>query len=228
MTADAKPTHSGALLDAPVHALIVLGLLARGGMRTAPLLGAGAPAELAAQLDAELLPEPALIAAAKAAQELEDGPLIVLGGGAATTVRAVLDEPEIGRGRLLIVGTGAAEDRAALEALPWLSWPRVRHVDLEYLPPRAVQGPAGGLVGGLGLVILDADAPEWVERTPDFAAMAQLLPRLNSAWLPARPAAEELEAGRRAQAELAAITSSASWRITAPLRAAKRAVGRGR
>ncbi len=211
-----------------VHTLVALGLLAADGTATAPLLGTGAPDELAEQLDREPLPEPALLAAARAAQELEHGPLIVLGGDAAASVRALLDEPEIGRARLLIVGTGAAEDRAALEALPWLSWPRVRHVDLEYVPPRAVRGPAGGLAGGLGLVVLDAGAPEWAKRTPDFAPMAQLLPELNSAWLPARPSAEELEAGRRARAEVAAITSSASWRITAPLRAAKRAVGRGR
>lgn len=32
---------------------------------------------------------------------------------------------------------------------------------------------------------------------------------------------EEIEAGRRAQAELASVTASLSWRITAPLRAAK-------
>jgi predicted O-methyltransferase YrrM len=37
----------------------------------------------------------------------------------------------------------------------------------------------------------------------------------------------EAEAARRAQAEIAAITSSASWRITAPLRAAKRALRGG-
>jgi predicted O-methyltransferase YrrM len=39
--------------------------------------------------------------------------------------------------------------------------------------------------------------------------------------------AEEIEAGRRAQAELAGVTASLSWRITAPLRAAKSRVRHG-
>jgi hypothetical protein len=208
--------------------LVVLGLSAIEGKAAAPVLGPGAPAEIADQLDGQPLPEPELIAAAKVAQGTGNGPLIVLGAGATETVRAVLDERDIGRGRLLIVGTGAAEDRAALEALPWLSWTRVRHVDLEYVPPRAAEGPTGGLTGGLGLVVLDADAAEWVERTPGFVPMARLLPQLSSPLLPARISAEEVEAGRRAQATVAAITSSASWRITAPLRAAKRALRRKR
>jgi hypothetical protein len=226
MTGDAEPTHSGAILDVPVHMLVVLGFLAAEGTKTAPLLGPGAPADLTEHLNDHSLAEPELIVAAKAAQKLENGPLIVLSAAAEATIRAVLDEPEIARGRLLIAGTGAAEDRAALEALPWLSWTRVRHVDLEYVPPRAVQGPVGGLEGGLGLVVLDADAAEWVARTPHFAPMARILPQLTSAWLPDRFSTAELEAGRHAQATVVAITSSASWRITAPLRAAKRALRR--
>lgn len=206
-------------------ALVVLGwqALEDGGPL---LLGPGTPPALAEQCDAQLLSEEALIEAAKYAQAAENQPLIVLGGASATTARAVLDEQEIARARLLLVGTGAAEDRAALEALPWLSWTRVRYVDLEFVPPRAPEGRVGGLDGGLGLVVLDPEVGDRSSRTPDFVPMARLVPHLTSAWLPERLASDELEAGRQAQATLAAITSSTSWRITAPLRAAKRAIRR--
>jgi hypothetical protein len=221
MNAFSEPGRFGAA------ALVVLGLQATGGGGVL-LLGPGTPAELAEHLDSQMLSEQNLIAAAKDAQAAESPPLIVLGGGAATTAQAVLDEPEIARARLLIAGTGAATDRAALEALPWLSWTRVRRVDLEFVPPRAPEGPVGGLEGGLGLVVLDTDATEWGARTPNFVPMARLLPKLTSAWLPERLSTDELQAGRQAQAELAAITSSASWRVTAPLRAAKQAIRRRR
>jgi hypothetical protein len=203
----------------PADISAILGLLATKGPRSGLLLGPGAPAELSVSTDNNVLTERELIDAAKACQNPDGSCVIVVGTGAAT--RSVLDQPEISRACLLIVGTGAADNRAALEALPWLSWTRVRHVDLEYVPPRVIGSSIPELSGGLGLVIVDADPETWTERTSRFVPMARLLPDLVSAWVPARMSAELIEEGRSAQAELAAITSSASWQITAPLRAVK-------
>jgi predicted O-methyltransferase YrrM len=208
----------------------VLGLLAAAGKETALVLGEGTPAELAERTGASQVSGQALLDAAKAAQSTKDGPLIVLGAGCAATAQAVLDDVDVERGRLLIFGTGDAADRAAVEAVPWLSWTRVRHLDLEYVPPRAVEGPVQGLVGGLGLIVLDAQAAAATNggRTTNFAPMAQVLPDLISAGVPSRLSNAEIEAGRRAQTTLAEVTSSLSWRLTAPLRAANAALRRHR
>jgi hypothetical protein len=204
--------------------LVVIGLQA--ARDEAPLLGPGAPLDLVDRLEAEPLPEGRLLDAARAAQVDRGVPLIVLGGEAVATARAVLDEPEIARALLLIVGTGPAVNRAALEELPWLSWTRVRHVDLELVPPRVPEGPVADLQGGLGLVVLDIDTSGRRARTPGYRAMARLLPELTSAWVPERFTTAELEAGRQAQATVAMLTSSTSWRVTAPLRAAMQAMRR--
>ncbi len=207
----------------------MLGLLAAEGEAATAVVGAGVPDELAGHVHGKVLGDGALVAAGKVAQERRNGPVIILGAGAETALQAVLDEPEIERARLLLLGTGNALERAALEAVPWLTWPRVRYVDLEYVPPRVIEETPGAerLEGGLGLVVLDADAEAWSAPRPRFVPIARLLPRLRSAWLPPRIAAEELQAAYgRADATIAAITSSASWRITAPLRAAKRVLRR--
>jgi predicted O-methyltransferase YrrM len=231
VTAAAEPVDlrlAAGDVPAAAETLAVLGLLAAEGEGARLVLGEGTPAELAERTGSTQVTGQTLLDAAKAAQSAAEGPLIVLGGGDAATVQAILDDAEIAKGRLLIVGTGGAADRAALEALPWLAWSRVRHVDLEYVPPRVSQGPLGGLVGGLGLVVLGPDTGAGTERTTHFTPVAQLLPQLSSAGVPARVSVEEIEAGRRAQAALAEVTSSPSWRITAPLRAAKTALHRRR
>jgi predicted O-methyltransferase YrrM len=87
-----------------------------------------------------------------------------------------------------------------------------------------------GMLSAASTPDANADTVEWggirVLRTTSGAASAAPAEPAQSTE-PAGVSAEEVEAGRRAQAALAEITASASWRITAPLRAAKRAL-RGR
>jgi hypothetical protein len=214
----------------PAEHRAVLGLLGSDGDR--PVVGTGVPDSLVARLGVDPLDENALVAAARTPSA--SPPRIVLSAGAEPTVRAVLDEPAIPRACVLLLGTGDADARATLEAVPWQEWPRVRYVDLEYVPPRAVEeGPGWSrLEGGLGVVVLDEGAAEWHTPCPSYVPMARLLPALRSPSVPARVIAEELESERdrreRAEAVTATVMSSRSWRITAPLRAAKRILLRGR
>jgi hypothetical protein len=216
-------------LTVPAEHGVVLGLAARGPVA---LFGPGVPDDLAT--GDERLRTDALVDAAVAAQDGEHAPVIVLGAGCGSVARVILDQPHVRRAWLLLLGTGDAGARAELEAIPWRSWPRVRHVDLEYVPPRLVEDGPGfhRLERGLGLVVLDADEAKWTEPGTRFVPIARLLPDLRSPSVPARIAADELaqerERRERADAVIRDLTSSASWRITAPLRAAKRAVARRR
>lgn len=207
------------------------------------MLGGQVPLEVE---DATTAHGPAEVAAAlAAAQSGAEVPLVVLPAGAVDTVLHVLDDGAVRRATLVLMGTGDAAARTTLEEVPWRSWPRVRSVDLEYVPPRVVEDGPGHprLVGGVGLVLLDADEQEWTEPATPPVAVARLIPRLSSPALPPRIAAQELGAARaelaalraqtaeldgerlrreRAEGLVTALQSSLSWRVTAPLRAAKR------
>ncbi|HEX8104105.1 MAG TPA: hypothetical protein VF533_15910 [Solirubrobacteraceae bacterium] len=223
---------------APAEHAAILGAVAAHPEATV-LAGAGLPPALTERLDAAEQDGPDLVA--RAAQEKTL--LIVLAAGDAATLQALLDEPQIAAATLLLAGTGAADARAALEALPFRQWPRVRYVDLEYVAPRVVEEGRGHerLEGGLGLIVLDADAQpgEWPAPAPPYLPLARAIEGLRSAALPPRIAARELERLRaeladerarreRAEQVVAELTGSPSWQVTAPLRAAKHALWRPR
>jgi hypothetical protein len=205
---------------------LVLGFLADGGSM---LFGTGTPDELLCHGKSAALAQTELIAAARSAQGADGGPVIVT-PWARTTVEAILDDPAIEQARLLLLDCGDVGVRAELEAMPWGQWPRLDHVDLEYLPPRVIEDVPGSqrLHGGVGLVVI---GPRRSGPRPNFVPMARLLPGLRSAAMPPRIAALELESAQarleRAERVIGSLTSSASWRVTAPLRAAKSAA-RGR
>ncbi|MGI8622009.1 MAG: hypothetical protein ACR2NB_00670 [Solirubrobacteraceae bacterium] len=153
---------------------------------------------------------------------------VVVRAASADLAVELLDESRWRSGRLFLVGTGDAAARGRLEAVPWLSWVRVRFVDLELVPPRIVEDGPGlqRLTGGLGLVEHFESGSEPQTRRAPEVPMARLLPELQSALLPprlaARQLAEESEQRRRADRVVQDLQASVSWRATAPLRAAKR------
>jgi hypothetical protein len=201
---------------------MVLGFGAEGARL---LFGVGLSEELVASCRGEPLVLEALLEATRCAQDEEPPPVIVI-PGASPSIEAILDDPEIETALLLLLSTGELETRRRLEEVRWRQWPRVGLVDLEYCPPRVVEDTPGAqrLQGGLGLVAIGLGPA----RGPSFVPMARLLPGLRSPLIPARIAAAELEAARECQARLRraedvirSLTASWSWRITAPLRAAK-------
>lgn len=169
--------------------------------------------------------------------------------------------------------TGNERVRAGLDAVPYGAYPKVAHVDLDFVPGHLGQDRfPGELWYGLGLVVVDAGAPSYGEGPPvqtDRRHGGQLLAIARDV-LGGRPPAPgddgafdvrsrqlsdafgriddlegrhwsgvaEREDLRRRVDELTAeaerhlairraVMASPSWRITAPLRAAKRlALGR--
>jgi predicted O-methyltransferase YrrM len=79
-----------------------------------------------------------------------------------------------------------------------------------------------GMLSSASTPDANAETVEWggirVLRKTAAGALAGTTPTVSG---------EEIEAGRQAQAELARVTTSLSWRITAPLRAAKSRVRHG-
>ena len=137
------------------------------------------------------------------------------------------------------------EVRRGLEAVDYDSFAKVRHVDLDFVPGYHFRGALEGeLWAGLALVVVDADRP----RAPGESAHQVRYHPHHHQMVLARDAAAnagavadrdalrtQLAATRErlgaVQEELAylqrmhhAVTGSPSWRITAPLRAAKAAV----
>lgn len=193
----------------PAEHRVALGVLSAAG---AAILGEGLPDSLAVRPHVTSPETADLLAAGIAAQQDEEPPVFAMPAACAPLLRAVLDEGSIERATILMLDTGEARSRAALEELPWSSWPRVRYIDLEYVTPRVIEEGSGPqrLVGGLGLMILDSRETRWSPPRPPYTPLARLLPDLRSASMPPRIAAAALDAERlrreRADATVAALT----------------------
>lgn len=164
----------------------------------------------------------------------------------------LLNSRALARTVILIHDIANPELRRGVDSVPFRAWPKVAHVELDWVPGQLFREPAlrHELWYGLGLVVVDAARPAYLGGDPSQARYYPSAPLLAEARdaLVAREAGGEPAGGAAAQAprpvrppprfeeleaELAAsrrvvasMSSSASWRLTAPLRAAKATVGR--
>jgi hypothetical protein len=115
--------------------------------------------------------------------------------------------------------------RAGLEQVDYEEHGKVGYVELDFVPGYVFREPSleGELWGGLGLIVVESERP----RPPGMPARQRHYHEAYEVFTRARRAQAELA---RAQADLErhqgwldAIRGSASWRLTAPLRAAARA-----
>lgn len=174
--------------------------------------------------------------------------VLVVGDHSADGVRRDLDDllssPALADTVILIHDVTNERVRSGVDAVRYTAYPKVAHVNLDFVPGYMLREPEHRhlLRGGLGLVRVDAT------RTAYFPAVAVVEERYYEAGHlyrrvrdlvvasergePATPAeareqrtlAEELAAAREARERYRhlsdTVTGSLSWKITAPLRAA--------
>jgi hypothetical protein len=176
--------------------------------------------------------------------------------GVRQDMRDLLDSPAVTRTVILAHDTLNEDVRAGLASIDYAAYEKVAWVDLDFIPGYVARLPArlGEVWGGLGLVVVDASgdfrgagprssddlfdhaqlvwpAAEWIRRQgtngSDFHGGLELVAasELVEAEGRCNALSHELE---RHRAWLRGIEGSASWRLTAPLRALKRRLlGRG-
>jgi hypothetical protein len=155
--------------------------------------------------------------------------------GVRADIALLLDAPATGETVILLHDTMNPGVRAGIEAAGIEHHPRVVYFEPDFVPGYEFHGGhfGGEVWGGLGLVITGGERPagyagsvrqaRYVEpfaARARAAALAAEVERLRGeAAALGEQLARELDARRRLEA-------SASWRLTAPLRAAKRRAGR--
>jgi hypothetical protein len=167
--------------------------------------------------------------------------------GVRRDVEDLLDSPALGRTVIAIHDIANERVRAGLDAVRFAAWPKVAYVHLDWVPGQLFrqQGLENELWYGLGLVVVDSSHSAYTDGEvfeQRYFPAAPLLAEGREAMVthrsgPAEPprvgvpaeieqARWELEQARdlieRQQQELARIQTSPSWRLTAPLRGAKR------
>jgi len=189
--------------------------------------------------------------------------------GVRRDIEDLLNSTAIARTVILIHDTANEQVRRGLDSVRFSAWPKVAHVELDWIPGQlfAETELRNELWFGLGLVLVDSARPAYLNGSvyepryhpagPLLADIRQLVlarEREGSARPPEQEAAQlrvrvgqltlelsglrhrhaqqeaELvplrEREQRAQLAIANITDSASWKITQPLRSAKRRASR--
>ncbi len=179
--------------------------------------------------------------------------VLVDGGDAAEGVRGDLEDllssAALADALILVHGLIDERVRAAVDAVPFGAFPKVAHVNLDFVPGQMLRSPARHeLRGGLGLVIVDAKRTAYFPAVPvvedryyEAGSLYQLArdlvvarergePDTAAEAREQRTLAEELEAVREEREQLRqlteTVTGSVSWKITAPLRAGMHRVRR--
>ncbi|MGH2848009.1 MAG: class I SAM-dependent methyltransferase [Thermoleophilaceae bacterium] len=152
----------------------------------------------------------------------------------------LLDSPAVGRTLIVMHDTLNEVVRAGLEQVDYPGYPKVAHVDLDFVAGYMFREPSleHELWGGLGLVIVDSARPAyfsgsvWQQRYYEaFSLIREARDCVVARESGAAAAAERDRDALRQELEqtrgwLDAIQASGSWRLTAPLRRAKRSLGR--
>jgi hypothetical protein len=186
--------------------------------------------------------------------------------GVRQDIEDLLDSRAVAQTVVMIHDTANERVRRGLDAIHFPAWPKVVHVELDWIPGQLFAEPAlrNELWYGLGLVLVDSarlvygNGSVYEQRYqpagPLLAAIRELvlareqvppgtgsarqeatelrkrLARLSTELTAARARAAQLEPLRereqRAQRALAGITGSASWKLTQPMRTAKRGLAR--
>ena len=167
------------------------------------------PSELSAALDAIASTGRGVDLALLAAEEGQ--PPDVAAADLRRSLTALLDSPAVERTAIALAA--ATQALAELAAVRLADWPKVRYVDWEWVPA----GVAGACVPGLAANASLALIVAW---PGEGSGQVEATPRRQAAELLAELAAARADAAR-ARAALDGLVSSASWRITAPLRAAR-------
>jgi hypothetical protein len=186
--------------------------------------------------------------------------VLVDGDHSADGVRRDLDDllssPAIADTVIIIHDTANEQVRSGLDAVRYAAYPKVAHVNLDFVPGYMFKDPdhLHELWGGLGIVIVNAARTAYFPSVPvvenRYYAAGQLFPQIRDMVVatervePTSMAeirdrdelAEELTALRLERDHyrnlLEIVTHSSSWKITVPLRAAgreaRRAVSRTR
>jgi hypothetical protein len=193
----------------------------------------------------QLLPE----ALERFAEEGRDVDFVLVAGDhSADGVRRDLDDllssPAVADTVILIHDVTNEEVRAGVDAVRYAAYPKVAHVNLDFVPGYMLreQERRHELRGGLGLVMVDATRIAYFPSVPvveeRYYEAGHLYPKVRDMVVasergePASPAeareqrtlTEELTAVREERERYRTlsdtVTSSLSWKITAPLRAA--------
>jgi hypothetical protein len=149
--------------------------------------------------------------------------------GARRDMEELLSSEALQRAVVLAHDTLNQEVRRGLEEVPYESYGKVAHVDLDFIGGYVPAEPPlrGQCWGGLGLVIVDGsgDFADAHGGRPAMTPLSDLIWPTAEAMLPAAagaPAAPGRDAELQRLRELvASMEASASWRLTAPLRSLK-------
>ncbi|HEX2392256.1 MAG TPA: class I SAM-dependent methyltransferase [Solirubrobacterales bacterium] len=182
--------------------------------------------------------------------------VLVDGSRSPDGIRQVLDDllssPAVAETVILIYDTANPEVRSGLDAVHYGAFPKVAHVNLDFVPGYMFRDPDRlyELGGGLGIVMVNAARTAYFPTMPvvedRYYEAGHLLPQVRELVV-ARDRSEPTSlAQEREQHELAeqlaaarlerdhyqhlseVLMSSSSWKITAPLRAAAKRAARSR
>lgn len=169
--------------------------------------------------------------------------VLVVGRGHADSARAVvehlLNSPAVADTVILIQDTADTAVRASLGDIPYAAWPKLAHVNLDFVPGAVLEDETPGL----GLLVVNAARKAYFAEavTPPRVRVDRSRPDDNSAEAMSRSGGDALaregeltELIEHLQGEVIRLSSvcahhealwrnmmdSASWRVTAPLRSA--------
>ena len=161
--------------------------------------------------------------------------------GVRRDVLDLLESPAVGSSLIIIHDTANEVVRAGVDGVPFEAFPKVKHVDLDFVVGYMFRDPPlrHEIWGGLGLVIVGQAPPAYptpVRQSRYYEAFSLLsegklavVARESSIEIEELMAArDQLESLRAELDQLRvwhrAVTTSLSWRITAPLRAVMQAL----